>query len=106
MPSPWLMERAESVALALGPSAQAHGRRLLEIAQHWAERRGPELPSSERLALRRELGTLVELLSRRGSDGIGLATLGRILLAELAGDVHSATQCERECDEKLTALGY
>lgn len=103
----WLVERVEAVAVALPPEAKTQALRVVELARE-LESLTPDsaLARGEAFAAwRRELGSLVELLSRRGSQAIGVATLGRALLAELAGDAGAARQALRECDEKLSALG-
>jgi hypothetical protein len=103
-----LLEQAESVVALLRGEEQSHGRRLWELCSAALSRPrqdGKLVVLADDLGLRRELGHLVELLSRRSSTAIGLATLGRAALAELAGDLNSAVATRREFETKLALLG-
>jgi hypothetical protein len=103
-----LIEQAQSVALLLNGPEQVDGRRALQLCSVVSERSregGRLVPDANDLALRRELGQLVELLSRRSSTAIVLATLCRAALADLAGDVKSARELQREFETKFALLG-
>lgn len=99
-------ERARSLCSLLDGEAKVQGERVVEVCRSLIEGDMPRttLPP-DNLALRIELGRLVEYLSRRGSNAIPLATLGRAALAALAGDQNAVVQACRECDRNLTMLG-
>jgi hypothetical protein len=103
-----LLEQAQSVVALLGGAEQVDARRALDLFSGVSARAregGKLVPDAGDLALRRELGHLVELLSRRSSTAIVLATLGRAVLADLAGDVKSAQSLRREFESKFAVLG-
>lgn len=103
-----LIEQAHSVAALLRAEEQPDGRRLVALcgALTTRERRdGKLVAEAGDLELKRELGRLVELLSRRSSTAIVLGTLGRAALADLAGDIRSAEFTRREFGTKLAVLG-
>lgn len=103
-----LIEQAHGVAALLRAEEQADGRRLVALCSQLTSRErqdGKLVALADDLALKRELGRLVELLSRRSSTAIVLGTLGRAALADLAGDLRSAEYTRGEFSTKLAVLG-
>ncbi len=100
--------RAQSVAALLGAQERTDAERVLSLAASasFDEHAQQAIDADVNLMLRRELGRLVELLSRRGAKAVPIATLGRALLAELAGDSKAAAQLRRECDVNLSMFGF
>lgn len=102
------LDRLSDVCSQLTGEAAVQGRRVAQICQSLHERirkAGLLLPQDGDLALRRELGSLVELLARRTSQAIPLATAGRVALADLAGDQRFADQAAAECSQAILMLG-
>lgn len=101
-----VLDRADALCSLLEGEVRAQGERIVAVCRALAEpqRLGAVAPSRQ-IELRVELARLVELLSRRGSNAIPLATLGRAALADLAGDERSLRQACRECDANLTLVG-
>lgn len=102
-------ERVEGLCAALEGQERADAERVVAVSAAVSQRErveGQLVPAPEDLELRRELGRLVELLSRRSANAIPVATLGRVLLADLAGDRNARAHALRECDEKLLLLGW
>jgi hypothetical protein len=103
-----LIERAESVAALLSGEAreQAEGVialcRSLEVRPREQERLVQD-PGD--LDAKRALGRWVELLARRSSTAIGMASLGRAALADLAGDSAGFRDARRDCDVRFSLLG-
>lgn len=77
--------------------------RQLETRLRQGEVLTPEPPDIE---LKRELGRLVELLSRRSAKAVPFAKLGRAALADLAGDERSLRATLLECEAQLSVLGF
>lgn len=103
-----LLERSASLLGLLTGQERADAARALELCSEVSARprqeRGPvPLPADQ--ALKRELARLVEYLSRRSSNAIAFASLGRAVLADLAGDVRGFQQARRDCDERLLLVG-
>ena len=109
MDYPDLIERAATLVRSLeGEEARAQATRVIEVARELAGRERTDerlLPAPGDLALRRELGGLVERLGRRQSRALPLAALGRAALADLAGDRSAFRATCAECDEKLRFWG-
>lgn len=56
--------------------------------------------------LRRELGSLVERLSRRSARAVPFASLGRTLLADLGGSRRDAESAMSDCETRLALFGF
>jgi hypothetical protein len=87
---------------------RGQAERVLEVCSALAGRarlEGKLVAAPEDLELRRELGRLVEFLSRRSAKAVPLATLGRLALADLVGDLRSVDQACAECEAHLTMIG-
>lgn len=103
-----ILSQLSDVSSQLSGDALTQGRRVVQICQALSlrERDGDLLVAGpEDLALRRELGSLVELLARRTSLAVPLATAGRVALADLAGDQRFALQAVTECAKSILLLG-
>jgi hypothetical protein len=103
-----LLDRCLSLTSVLSGEERTQGERVIAIcrALQDRERQGGRLvPAAEDLELKRELGRLVELLSRRSAKAIALGKLGRSALADLAGDVASARAIAIECEVQLAGMG-
>lgn len=103
-----LIERLRSLAPDLPGEERAQGERVLALCQglEGRTRRGEMLtPEAADLELKRELGRLVELLSRRSAKAVPFAKLGRAALADLAQDLRSARSTLAECEAQLSLLG-
>ncbi|HEX2734370.1 MAG TPA: hypothetical protein VHM70_22325 [Polyangiaceae bacterium] len=103
-----LVERAETVLPLLRGEERRDAERALQLCRGLLARaREAEklLPEPNDLELKRELGGLVERLSRRSSAAIVLGTLGRAALADLAGDLRSVLVTCNEFDSKFALLG-
>ena len=104
-----LLERARDAASLLAPAEQAHARRALAVCKALAVRprddTGTLLPQDDDGALRVELGRLAEVLGRRSSHAIPLASLARAALADLAGRADQAIDLLSEVDRQLSLQG-
>ena len=106
-----LLERAESVPGLLSSAEQPDARRLVSLCRQFdvetlATPRTPVAPATgPDLALRQEIGRLVEYLGRRQAAGIPLATLGRATLAGLAGSQRDFARACEETNQNLLMLG-
>ncbi|MET0413624.1 MAG: hypothetical protein ABW217_20110 [Polyangiaceae bacterium] len=103
-----LSDRVRMLSEGLPDDTREHALRVIEICRALAQRPRVELvlvPNEADLALRRELGKLVELLGRRHSRALPAAALGRAALADLAGDHGVFQQALRDSAAKLALLG-
>jgi hypothetical protein len=103
-----LIDRLQPLTKEIGAD-RASGERVLELCRQLEERpRVGAVVTSDALdgELKRELGRLVELLSRRSAKAVPLAKLGRAALADLAGDERMLRIVLIECDSQLAVLGY
>jgi hypothetical protein len=103
-----LTDRVQMLSEGLPDEGRAQALRVVEVCRVLAER--PRLdqklvPNEGDLALRRELGKLVELLGRRQSRALPAAALGRAALADLAGDHGVQQQALRDGEAKLALWG-
>lgn len=96
------------VCSQLSGEAQTQGRRVVAICETLSSRErqdGQLVPEESDPRLRLELGPLVELLARRSSQAMPLATAARVALADLAGDQRFASQAVADCAHSLLMLG-
>lgn len=103
-----LNDRVQMLSESLPDDTREHALRVVEIGRVLAQRPRVErklVPNEADLALRRELGKLVELLGRRHSRALPAAALGRAALADLAGDHGVFQQALRDSADKLALLG-
>jgi hypothetical protein len=103
-----LSDRVQMLSEGLPDDTREHALRVIEIGRALAQRPRVEralVPHEADLALRRELGKLVELLGRRHSRALPAAALGRAALADLAGDQGVFQQALRDSAAKLALLG-
>lgn len=103
-----LLDRCETVLPQLGGEERSQGERVVAVCRLLEQRPrhdGVLLEDPADAELARELGRLVELLSRRSAKAIALAKLGRAALADLAHDVRNANAILIECDLQLTVMG-
>ena len=108
-----LIERGHSVKALLEGEERAHAERALELCQSLSQRpRENDAHGVSRLVLepsdtevKRELGRLVEFLGRRSATAIGLASLSRAALADLARDRRGFDDACRDADRRFTLLG-
>lgn len=104
-----LLDRFASLVGDLPAEERPQGERMLALARELESRErqdGRLVAAAADAELRRELGRLVELLSRRSARGIVFGKLGRLLLAELSGDLGTARMLANECDAQLGAMGF
>lgn len=103
-----LLDRSESLTPQLVGEERTQGERVLVICRELEGRErgdGVLVPAEADADLKRELGRLVELLSRRSAKAIALGKLGRAALADLAGDVRNRNAILVECDAQLAVMG-
>lgn len=99
-----LVERATDAASGLGPSVRADADALLSSCRIVFTEQA--LSPAERGELKRQLGSLVELLARRDARAMPLAALGRAALAELSLDTKQVAALLAECETKLSMFGF
>jgi hypothetical protein len=96
-----LLTRSESVLGLLPAHERADGERLLALC-----RSASAASTADEIAeLRIELSRVVELLGRRSTAGIPLATLGRATLATVGGRNADAERGYLACDQQLNMIG-
>lgn len=103
-----LLDRSEALTQELAGEERGQGERVLVICRDLDRRdrqSGVLTPSPTDFELKRELGRLVEFLSRRSAKAIPLGKLGRAALADLAGDTRNGNAVLIECDALLTVMG-
>lgn len=105
-----LPQRVETLCAELKGEERTQAERVVQICgqlESCAEANSASpLDDETRQALQRELGRLVELLSRRSAKAVCAAKLGRAALADLANDQRGFASTLAECDAQLTVFGY
>jgi hypothetical protein len=104
-----LLDRVEPLLSELSGEERLQTERVVEICRQLQRRERSEKapsPAQGDPELKRELGRLVELLSRRSAKAIPLAKLGRAALADLAADPRSVSTILIECDAQLSDRGH
>lgn len=97
----WLLARASDACSTLSPAATADGRKLVGLCRTAFVSRG----AVDQVELRRQLGTLVELLARREARAMPFASLGRAALAHLLEQDRDRDALLSEFDLKLSMFG-
>lgn len=103
-----LTDRVQMLAEGLPEEDRAQAARVVEVCRELEVRPRANhalVPKEGDLALKRELGKLVELLGRRQSRALPAAALGRAALADLAGDHGVQQQALRDSEAKLALWG-
>jgi hypothetical protein len=103
-----LIDRVDGVRAQLSGQEQEDARHVLAISRGLTTRTredGLLVAHEEDLELKRELGRMVEVLSRRSAKAIVVATLGRAALADLSRSKSGFEAACTECNEKLVVLG-
>jgi hypothetical protein len=103
-----LTDRVQMLSEGLPDDTREHALRVVALCRELSARPradGKLVPNESDLALRRELGKLVELLGRRHSRALPAAALGRAALSDLAADQGSFQRALRDGADKLALLG-
>jgi hypothetical protein len=103
-----VLERVAELAEHLPAEERGQAERVVGISRVLAGRErsaGKLSPAEGDLDLKRELGRLSELLGRRSTKALPVASLGRAALADLSGDLRSLQAMCSDCDAKLALLG-
>ncbi|MEN9578159.1 MAG: hypothetical protein RJA70_1168 [Pseudomonadota bacterium] len=98
-----LLEQASDLCTTLSAQVRADADAL--VADCRKVFAGEPLAEPERLELKRQLGSRVELLARRDARAMPLAALGRAALAELNADTRQVPTLLAEFALKLSLLG-
>lgn len=104
-----LIDRVDGVTPLLGEQERQLASRVISICRLLDGRpRHSErlVPDANDLELKRELGRLTEQLGRRATAALPAATLGRVALADLHGDLASLLRVSVDCEAKLALLGH
>lgn len=104
-----LLDRVQEVCALLVGEERSNAERVVAACRELgsrARRDGKLVPAPSDMELKRELARLTEVLGRRRTQALPAATLGRVALADLAGDRLSARALGADCDAKLRMLGY
>jgi hypothetical protein len=104
-----LLERLLPLLSQLVAAEREQGERVIDVCRGLDQRprsSGMLTPEPADIELKRELGRLVEVLSRRSAKAVPFAKLGRAALADLAGDERSRGGTLLECEAQLSVMGF
>ena len=97
-----LVRAHDAIALLEGPAVK-DAQQLVQLSTEALT--SDDLSDVRSTELKRELGTLVELVARRDARSMPLAALGRASIAQLFGNRHQAQLLLQEFESKLAMLG-